>query len=198
MLTGLGERLGGDHHRRSDPLRVAGTASGEMRTSSRRADEGWNGVQMRGKGDGAESARCPDVGVTGGKLLVRDSPASLAQPRCSELDGWSFSSCERRLSDQRMREVDDVGHRHNLSQPLLEGETVRAPRVYDGSSKGTSSGEKKREKVLTTRRRSTNFLLPNKTRITALTPILGDTTSPNRYLFAGNDLSWLTSTAFQR
>src|SRR5512140_826694 len=198
ILSGVDERLCGNHHRGGDALRVAGAASSELCTLQRGTDEGWNGIQVRGKGDGSVPARRPNVGVTGRELLVSDAPASLAQPSRGELDGGTLRSGQRWLSDERMRELDDVGHRHNLSHPPGEGETVRARGVYHERSRGTGDTENRCGNVLTAGGKSASFLLPNKTRITAVTPHPRRHDVADRISFAGCTLQWLTSTAFQR
>jgi hypothetical protein len=58
--------------------------------------------------------------------------------------------------------------------------------------------KKRAEKVLTAMRSAVNFLIPNKTRIMAVTLPRRQHDVADRYLFAGNSLQWLTSTAFQR
>jgi hypothetical protein len=70
--------------------------------------------------------------------------------------------------------------------------------VYEEGTAGERPLQKKREKVLTTARWIVNFLIPNKTRITAVTLPRRQHDVADCYLFAGNALQWLTSTAFQR
>src|SRR6476620_2278992 len=97
-----------------------------------------------------------------------------------------------------MREVDDVGNRHNLSHAPGEGETVRQRRVSHDRATGVCSAEESQGNILTACGLPANFLLPNKTRIMAviLHPRRHEVADSNS--FAGCYLQWLTSTAFQR
>jgi hypothetical protein len=70
--------------------------------------------------------------------------------------------------------------------------------VYEGVIEVEPWSEKSAEKVLTAIRSTVNFLIPNKTRIMAVTFPRRQHDVADRYLFAGNVLQWLTSTAFQR
>jgi hypothetical protein len=97
-----------------------------------------------------------------------------------------------------MSEIDHICHRRNLSHTLPDGETVTVQRVYERAKKGVDVIEKRRENGLTRKRLFTSFPSPNKTRIMATLHSRRRHHVVDRYLFAGNVLQWLTSTAFQR